>query len=262
LVAVEQGPRSGEASRSGGTLTASGLRVLDFTRVIAGPVATRMLAALGADVVRVEWPDRPELPLAALDGGLGKRWLRLDLRDPVDRERMENELSQADAVVSGHRPGALDAFGLHPDALAERHPHLVCATLSAWGDRGPWGRRRGFDSLVQAATGIAHALRADDRPGALPVQALDHATGYLMAAATLRNLATRARTGEAKRARLCLAATAHLLLAEGTRTPPEARDVDPAPHLVELDHPDGRLTVAAPPGELDGRPLSWPCNSF
>jgi CoA-transferase family III len=266
LVAMDEGPvgeaprsAGAEASHSGGSpLPASGLRVLDFTRVIAGPVATRMLAALGADVVRVERPDRPELPLAVLDGGLGKRWLSLDLRRPTDRERLEAELANADAVVAGHRPGALDSFGLHPDQLAERHPHLVCTTLSAWGDRGPWGTRRGFDSLVQAATGIADALRADDRPGALPVQALDHATGYLMAAATLRALATRARTGQANRARLCLAATAHTLLAAGTRTPAEPRDVDPKPHLVELDHPQGRLTVAAPPGELDGRPLAWP----
>jgi CoA-transferase family III len=258
LVAMEEGP-IGEASLSDGSpLPASGLRVLDFTRVIAGPVATRMLAALGADVVRVERPDRPELPLAVLDGGLGKRWLSLDLRRTEDRERLEAELANADAVVAGHRPGALDAYGLHPDALAERHPHLACSTLSAWGDTGPWGTRRGFDSLVQAATGIADALRTDDRPGALPVQALDHATGYLMAAATLRALATRARTGRCGRARLCLAATAHALLAAGTRTRTEPRDVDPTPHLVELDHPQGRLTVAAPPGELDGRPLAWP----
>jgi CoA-transferase family III len=257
LIAVEEGPVAGAPVRGESSLPAAGLRVLDFTRVIAGPVATRMLAALGADVVRVERPDRPELPLAALDGGLGKRWLRLDLRRPADRERLEAELANADAVVAGHRPGALDAFGLDPDALAERHPHLVCTTLSAWGDRGPWGRRRGFDSLVQAATGIAHALRTDESPGALPVQALDHATGYLMAAATLRALAQRARTGHAGRARLCLAATAHALLAEGTRPMPQQRDVEPTPHLVELDHPDGRLRVAAPPGEIDGRPLAW-----
>jgi hypothetical protein len=260
LVARDRGPEGGRPLPNA-ALPAAGLRVLDFTRVIAGPVGTRMLAALGAEVVRVEWPDRPEMPLLALEGGLGKRWLPLDLRDPEARARLERELAAADVVVAGYRPGALDAFGLHPDALADRHPHLVCVTLSAWGDAGPWGQRRGFDSLVQVATGIAETVAPgtpESPPGALPVQALDHATGYLVAAAALRGLTTRARTGRADRARLALAATAHALLAEGTRPLPDAPEVDPEPHLVELDHPSGRLRVALPPGTLDGRPLAWP----
>ena len=259
VVEWEAGPETPGAAtslddRRRDALPATGLRVLDFTRVIAGPVGTRMLAALGASVTRIHRPDRPELPVLVIDGRLGKRWVELDLREPPIRERLEAELATSDAVVLGHRPGALDAFGLSPGALAARHPHLVVVSLSAWGTRGPWAQRRGFDSLVQAATGIAHALGDPEAPGALPVQALDHASGYLIAAAVLRGLTERATHRRAPRASLSLAATAHALLAEGTRPKPAEREIDPAPHLVDL----GDVRVAKPPGEVDGQELSWP----
>ena len=128
------------------------LRVLDLTRVIAGPVATRTLAVHGADVLRLDAPHLPEIPLQAWDMLPGKRSALLDLNDADKREEL---LAGADVVVAGYRPGALDRFGLAPEALAARHPGLVIVTLSAWGTDGPWGSRRGFDSLVQAACGIA-----------------------------------------------------------------------------------------------------------
>lgn len=248
-----------------GGLPASGLRVLDLTRVIAGPVATRYLAALGADVLRIDRPDRPELPLQVLDTGAGKRSALLDLRDPDDRRTLEDLLAGADAVVQGYRPGALAAFGLDPAALAERHPQLVVATLSAWGERGPWGARRGFDSLVQAATGIAVACSPDGgtSPGVLPAQALDHGSGYLIAAAVLRGLAERARGGRPLHARLALARTAGWLMAAAgaagdvTAAGGAAPPPDPRRHRQELASPFGAVTAIAPPGALDGRPLRW-----
>jgi crotonobetainyl-CoA:carnitine CoA-transferase CaiB-like acyl-CoA transferase len=259
LTAREPGPDTGARlpGAGRGALPAAGARVLDLTRVIAGPVGTRMLAALGADVARVQDPRRPELPLLVLDGGLGKRWLELDLRVPAGHEALELELAAADVVVLGHRPGALDRFGLAPDALAARHPRAVVVTLSAWGGTGPSGALRGFDSLVQAATGIAEAVRPGDEtapPGALPVQALDHATGYLVAAAALRDLAVREREGRAGRTRLALAATAQAMLRAGPRPPAAKRAIDPAAHLI----PVGGAVVARPPGRLDGHPLRWP----
>jgi hypothetical protein len=266
LVARSRGPEcAGLPPLGPGALPGAGLRVLDLTRVIAGPVGTRMLAALGADVVRVEPPASPELPLLALDGGVGKRLARVDLRTPDGAAWLAEQLERADLVVDGYRPGALAPFGLTPDALAERHPHVGYVSLSAWGETGPWGARRGFDSLVQAASGIAHAVRPGDEhgpPGALPVQALDHATGYLLAAAALRALAERATTGRSRRARLALAATARLLL--DAAPPPErepGREADPAPYLRRVAGPAGTLTVVAPPGDLDGRPLTWPAYS-
>ena len=123
--------------RPAGALPASGIRVLDLTRVIAGPVATRYLGALGADVLRLDPPDRPELTLHALDGLFAKRSALLDFGTAGGRARLDDLLAGADVLVHGYRPHALDRFGLGPQALAERHPGLVVVSLSAWGSRGP-----------------------------------------------------------------------------------------------------------------------------
>src|SRR5829696_4545822 len=135
------------AGAAGAARPAAGVRVLDLTRVIAGPVAGRTLAALGAEVLRIDPPGLPELPEAHLDTGPGKRTALLDLADGQRREAL---LAGADVLLTGYRPGALDRF-----ELVERHPHLVHVSLSAWGHEGPWAQRRGFDSLVQVASGIA-----------------------------------------------------------------------------------------------------------
>jgi hypothetical protein len=233
---------------------ASRPRVLDLTRVIAGPVATRTLAVHGADVLRLDAPDRPEIPLQAADTLPGKRSALLDLR--VEQAVLEQLLAGADVVVTGYRPGALDRFGLDPEVLAQRHPGLVVVTLSAWGHRGPWAHRRGFDSIVQAACGIALA-EGGDEPGALPAQVLDHATGYLAAAGALLTLARQRQEGGSHHVRLSLIGTAAWLL--GLRgEAAAAEDVDAASYLQEVDTRDGVLTLARPPGTIDGRPLAWP----
>ncbi|RBY75939.1 hypothetical protein DQ239_15630 [Blastococcus sp. TF02-09] len=185
-----------------------GLRVLDLTRVIAGPVATRVLASNGADVLRVDGPRLPDQRDGLLDTGAGKRHVVLDLADARDRATVEELLAAADVVVQGYRPGALDAFGLDPAALAQRHPHLVVVRLSAWGTSGPWAGRRGFDSLVQAATGVATVCGTSGEPGVLPAQALDHATGYLAAATVLAALLRQRTDGGGWSGELSLAQTA------------------------------------------------------
>jgi len=201
---------------------AAGLRVLDLTRVIAGPVATRTLALLGADVLRVDDPNLPEIASQHLDNGMGKRSTLLDLRKPADRGTFDRLLETADVVVTGYRPHALDAYDLAPHALAERRPGLVVATLDAWGSTGPWSGHRGFDSLVQAATGISvltspdAADRTDRRPGALPAQALDHASGYLLAAGVLIALHRQMGEGGTRHVHVHLARTARALLSLGT----------------------------------------------
>ncbi|NHC45316.1 hypothetical protein G9H72_08640 [Motilibacter sp. K478] len=227
----------------------SGPRVLDLTRVIAGPVATRTLAAHGADVLRVDSPHLPELPGALLDTGPGKRHTLLDLAASSDRGILEELLRAADVLALGYRPGALDAHGLGAAALAARHPHLVVVRLSAWGTTGPWRHRRGFDSLVQAATGIATAYGDDERPGVLPAQALDHGTGHLAAAVALTALARRRDEGGTWHGELSLAQTAHWLTASGVRATTAAEPAgDVTPYLVTLPSPLGRVTVVAPPG--------------
>src|SRR4051812_5435049 len=144
-----------------GPLPASHLKVLDLTRVIAGPVGTRMLGALGAEVLRVDDPNRPELALHAVDGVIGKASTSLDAGTESGREALHRLVDQADVLVTGYRPGALRRLGLDPDQVADRHPGTVVVTLSAWERAGVWGARRGFDSLVQIATGIGWATSAD-----------------------------------------------------------------------------------------------------
>ncbi|MFI2606665.1 CoA transferase [Kitasatospora sp. NPDC018619] len=241
---------------------AAGVRVLDLTRVIAGPVATRTLALLGADVLRVDSPRLPEADDAHADTGFGKRSTRLDLAVPTDRAAFEDLLATADVVVSGYRPGALDAHGLAPDALFARRPDLILAQLCAWGWTGPWAGRRGFDSLVQAGVGIAvHEAAADGRPGVLPAQALDHGTGYLVAAAVLRALTDqRTRRPGGRHLRFSLAGTASWLLhGIEPEVPQEAptEPYDPARWLAVADSAYGRLRHALPPIGYDGAPADW-----
>jgi crotonobetainyl-CoA:carnitine CoA-transferase CaiB-like acyl-CoA transferase len=164
-----------------------GVKVLDLTRVLAGPVATRFLAGYGAEVLRIDPPDWSE-PALEPDMTVGKNCARLDLKSAVGMDRLHQLLASADILVHGYRPEALPRLGLGPEELAQRYPRLVSASLDAYGWTGPWSRRRGFDSLVQMSSGIASAGSSyfgTAMPHPLPVQALDHATGYLLAAATV-----------------------------------------------------------------------------
>ncbi|MEU2494097.1 CoA transferase [Streptomyces sp. NPDC007883] len=241
----------------GAPLPCAGLRVLDLTRVLAGPVATRTLALQGADVLRIDAPQLPESQEAHNDTGMGKRSTTLDLGQATDRRLFEELLGEADVVVTGYRPGALERFGLTPEALAERRPGLVIAQVSAWGRYGPWHERRGFDSLVQVATGIAELEGSPDSPGVLPAQALDHGTGYLLAAGVLRALTEQHRTGGTRLVRLALTQTAHWLIHDLAPAPGEDEGFNAEHWLTETDSPVGRLRHALPPVSYEGGPVDW-----
>jgi crotonobetainyl-CoA:carnitine CoA-transferase CaiB-like acyl-CoA transferase len=236
----------------------AGLRVLDLTRVLAGPVATRLLAGLGAQVLRVDPPSWDE-PALVPEMTLGKRAARLDARDPAGREQLLELLAGADVLVSGYRADALERLGLGEAVRRRIRPGLVDVSLDAYGHTGPWAGRRGFDSLVQMSSGIAGAgldTGIADRPTPLPVQALDHATGYLTAAAVLVGLADRVSDGIGTRSRLSLARTAvELERARGLEV--DAGAPAPAWRTTPLDTPWGAAEVLPSPLTVGGHPLAW-----
>lgn len=192
----------------------NGIRVLDLTRVLAGPAATRFLAAFGAEVLRIDpprWSEQANVP----EMTLGKRCAGLDLEQDEDRGIFAALLEGADVLVHGYRPGALDGLGFGADTRRKINPGLIDVALSAYGWSGPWAGRRGFDSLIQMSSGIADfgmKQSGGEKPVPLPVQALDHTTGYLMVAAVLHALRCRQQSGRVLSARLSLARTAHLLI--------------------------------------------------
>lgn len=191
-----------------------GLRVLDLTRVLAGPVAGRFLAAYGAEVLRLDPPGWDE-PGVVPEVTLGKRCARLDLKSPDGRAAFERLLAGADVLLHGYRRDALARLGYDAESLRRIRPGLMDVSLNAYGWTGPWTGRRGFDSLLQMSSGIAdYGLRLSqaDKPVPLPVQALDMATGYLMAAAVLHAVNENRAHGATLSARLSLARTAHLLV--------------------------------------------------
>ncbi|ALK31711.1 CoA transferase [Burkholderia plantarii] len=197
----------------------AGVRVLDLTRIIAGPVAGRTLAQHGADVLLVNGPHLPNIAALVIDNGRGKRSAQLDLRDAAGRAALDALAAGADVFLQSYRPGSLAARGFGDEALAARHPGIVCVSVCAYGYEGPWAMRRGFDSLVQSASGIA--WREQQATGAagpvhLPCQALDHATGYLAAFGAMAALARRAREGGSWRVRVSLAQTGRWLQSFGT----------------------------------------------
>ena len=192
----------------------AGVRVADLTRVIAGPICGRTLAAHGADVLRIHPPHLPEMPVLAMDGGRGKRCAHVDLRNAGDRRAFDALIEGADVFVQGFRPGGVASLGYAPEAVAERRPGIVYVTLSAWGETGPWANRHGFDSLVQTATGIVaegSAAKGVEEPAPLPCQALDHSTGYLAAFGAMVGVARRATEGGSWLVRVSLAATGRWL---------------------------------------------------
>jgi hypothetical protein len=208
-----------------------GIRVLDLTRVLAGPVCTRVLAAYGAEVLRVDPTGFEEVPALLPDMTAGKRRAFLDLQQPRDRVTLERLIAGAHVMVHGYRSDALERLGFGAARRRLLNPSLVEVSHDAYGFSGPWAARRGFDSLVQMSAGIAERGRVavgGDRPHPLPAQALDHGTGYLLAAAVCRGLARAIAEGQASDTRLSLARTAKLLVDGGDDGDIAAPDVSSA----------------------------------
>jgi crotonobetainyl-CoA:carnitine CoA-transferase CaiB-like acyl-CoA transferase len=237
-----------------------GLRVLDLTRILAGPVGTRALAAHGADVLLVHSPRLPNIEAIA-ETSRGKLSAWADLHEPADRQAFDAVLREAHVFVQGYRPGGLRALGYGAEALAERHPGMVVVSLSAYGSSGPWSARRGFDSLVQTASGFNQAEAqafGSGPPRALPMQILDHASGHLMALGASAALQRQQREGGSWHVQVSLAATGHWLRGLGRLSDGfSAAKPDFEPYLETTDSGFGRLTALRHAAQLSATPAGW-----
>lgn len=256
------GPDGGGGSVHGAEVQPlAGIRVLDLTRVIAGPVATRFLAAHGADVLRIDPPAFAEVPALLSETTWGKRCAALDLTTAGDRATFERLVAEAHVVVAGYRPGALAGLGYDPAGLRAINPAVITVTHDAYGWSGPWAGRRGFDSLVQMSTGIAAAGAAavgSDRPFPLPCQALDHGTGFLLAAGACRALARLAADGLGGDVRGSLVGAANAVVAHPTpeaitAVAPTWTDAD----TIDTRTPWGPARQAPIPGWIAGHPVCF-----
>jgi crotonobetainyl-CoA:carnitine CoA-transferase CaiB-like acyl-CoA transferase len=261
----------------------AGVRVLDLSRVIAGPVAGRTLAGHGADVLLISGPDLPAIPWLTIDTGRGKLTSFVELKSEHGRDRLRDLLASADIFSQGYRPRALANLGFSPEDVARINPGIICVSLSAYGHAGPWAERRGFDSLVQTSTGFNHAegqAAGVDGPKELPAQMLDHASGYLMAFGAVMAKARQSREGGSWHVRVSLAQTGRWLwnlgrVADGLKTE-DLRGDAVAPLIEELPSGFGPLRSvrhsavlsktpafwARPAMPLGSHPPQWPASAF
>lgn len=247
----------------------SGIRVLDLTRVIAGPTCARTLAEHGADVLKISAAHLPSLGRQEYDTGHGKLSAYLDLRDEKQKEILRGLVREADVFSQGYRPGTLAGRGFSPEALAQMRPGIVAVSLSAFGHAGPWASRRGFDTVIQTVSGITSRQGelfpgAEPGPQFYPVSAIDFLTGYLMAFGAMVALARRAREGGSWHVRISLAQVGRWLVGRGEVPEPELRDVpmEFTPEEIERwsmvsETPSGRLHHLAPVLRLSETPPRW-----
>src|SRR2546422_1615509 len=242
----------------------AGIRVLDLSRVIAGPVAGRTLAAHGADVLLISGPDLPAIPWLIIDTGRGKLTSFAELKSEQGRGVLRDLLAEADIFSQGYRPHALASLGFSAEDAARISPGIVYVSLSAYGHDGPWAERRGFDSLVQTATGFNHAegqAAGVEGPKELPAQMLDHATGYLMAFGAMMAKARQSREGGSWHVRVSLAQTGRWLwnlgrVAGGLDTR-DLTGVVVTPFIDEVESGFGALRAVRHAAILSKTPAFW-----
>jgi CoA-transferase family III len=247
-----------------GPRSLSGLRVLDLTRIIAGPVAGRALAAHGADVMRISAPHLPFIDWLVKDTGRGKLSAYADIATADGRLALEQLIKDSDIFLQGFRPGTLAARGFAATDVAALRPGIVYGSLSAYGDTGPWASRRGFDSLVQTATGFNFAeARAAGVDGSkeLPCQALDHASGYLLAFGTIMARIRQANEGGSWLVRVSLAATGRWFwnlgrVEDGFSCRLPSRD-DVADLIETSQSPFGQMRAVRHAAQLSATPAVW-----
>lgn len=242
----------------------AGVRVLDLTRVLAGPTCACTLAEHGADVLKITAAHLPDSGAVELDTGLGKLAAHLDLRTSEGIARLRELLRDADVFSQSYRPGTLAARGFSPEEAAALRPGIVYVSLSAWGQTGPWRERRGFDSIVQAVSGMACASGDGAKPRLMPVSAIDYVSGYLMAFGAMVALARRAREGGSWLVRVAPARTGRWIVDRGAIEPALLKEVPqdlPSDELARLSmqthSPAGLIGHLKPVVELSETPPRW-----
>lgn len=237
-----------------------GARVLDLTRILAGPVGGRTLAALGAEVMLINSPRLPNIAAIA-DTSRGKRSAHIDLRTAEGQDDLWRLAADAHVFIQSYRPGALKSLGFSPEALASRRPGIVAASLSAYGSTGPWSGRRGFDSLVQTAMGFNDAeglAHGGLGPRALPMQILDMASGFLLAFGVSAALARQRTEGGSWHVELSLAQTGHWLRSLGRVNDGFAVEPTGVEAYVEVSPSGfGQLAAIRPCIQLSRTPLGF-----
>jgi len=262
LVSIERIGDADPIDAPAGEQPLSGYRVVDLTRIIAGPVCGRTLAAHGADVMRITARHLPWVPVLVMDAGRGKRSAYIDLREDTGKQALADLTKDANVFVQGYRPGAIAGQGFDPAAVAKVKPGIVYVSLCAWGYSGPWANRRGYDSLVQTASGINLAeseAAGETAPGELPCQALDHASGYLMAFGAMRALERQRTEGGSWHVRVSLARTGRWIQNAG-RIPDghvKHRSIDPKNFLQIEPSGFGDLTCVTHSAKLSRTPARW-----
>ena len=264
LISIEKIGEAAPKPWPAGDRPLAGIRVLDLSRVIAGPVAGRTLAAHGADVLLISGPDLPAIPWLTIDTGRGKLTTFLELRSEEGRGVMRGLVAQADILSQGYRPQAIARLGFSPEEAASINPGIVYVTLSAYGHAGPWADRRGFDSLVRTTTGFNHAegqAAGIEGPKELPAQMLDHATGYLMAFGAMMAKARQAREGGSWHVRVSLAQTGRWLWnlgrLQGGLTTEDLKADAVQPFIEQLPSGFGMLSSVRHAAVLSRTPAQW-----
>ncbi len=264
LVSIEKIGEAAPKPWPWGDRPLAGVRVLDLSRVIAGPVAGRTLAAHGADVLLISGPDLPAIPWLTIDTGRGKLTSFVELKSEQGRNGLRGLLAQADIFSQGYRPQALAALGFSPEDAARINPGIISVSLSAYGHAGPWAERRGFDSLVQTATGFNHAegqAAGVEGPKELPAQMLDHATGCMMAFGAMMAKARQSREGGSWHVRVSLAQTGRWLwnlgrVADGFKTE-DLKGETIRPFIEEIASGFGPLQSVKHAAILSKTPAFW-----
>ena len=238
----------------------AGIRVLDLTRVLAGPTCARTLAEHGAEALRIAGPHLPFVEPFVIDTGHGKRSAHVDLCSPNGVDTLRSLVRGADVFSQGYRGHSLARRGFGAEALAELRPGIIVVSINCYGHEGPWVERPGWEQLAQTTSGIAVEQGGTGDPRLIPAAACDYTTGYLAACGVMRALALRAREGGSYHVRASLVQTAQWFRSLGRVDPAQARALEAdeiAPLCTDSETAWGPVRHLAPVTRMSITPTRW-----